>query len=115
MNKIPHKVRAGIAVGLFIWAILAIIFTIIYAYYDYQLSIAITGPILAAVAFILSIIIMPKSEIDNSGSELQIKTTKKRSSYHQSKQKKPFITEKEWEELEEEEEEILAMEEVDDD
>lgn len=113
MNKIPYKVRVALATGLFLWAILAIIFTIVYAYYNYQLWIVIVGPILAIVSFVFSIILMPKTQNEITNNTSQPKTVHHhRNSYH--KNKKPFISEKEWEELEEEEEEILAMEEVDD-
>ena len=112
MKKISPKVRTGIAVGLFIWAILAILFTIIFSFYHFQLWVAIVIPILAFVAFIFSVIIMPKSEINNSALKKKKAPINKQPTY---KQKKPFISEDEWNELEEEEDEISAMEEVDED
>ena len=115
MNKIPDKVRVGIAIGLFLWSIIAIIMTIIYAYYHYELWIVIVIPILSFLAFILSIIFMPKSIQTNRHAPAKTKPRTHRPSYYSPKKKKPFISEKEWEELEEEEEECFAMEQVDDD
>ena len=115
MNKIPDKVRVGIAIGLFLWSIIAIIMTIIYAYYHYELWIVIVIPILSFLAFILSIIFMPKSIQTNRHAPSKTKPRTHRPSYYSSKKKKPFISEKEWEELEEEEEECFAMEQADDD
>ena len=115
MNKIPHKVRVGLSIGLFVWSICAVIFTIVYAYYDFALWIVIVGPILSLLAFIFSIILMPKSVEKDKHVPIKPQPRNHRPSHYSSKNKKPFISEKEWEELEEEEEECFAMEQVDDD
>lgn len=115
MNKIPDKVRVGIAIGLFLWSIIAIIMTIIYAYYHYELWIVIVIPILSFLAFILSIIFMPKSIQTNRHAPAKPKSRTHRPHNDVPKKKKPFISEKDWEELEEEEEECFAMEEADND
>ena len=115
MKKIPYKVRVGISIGLFIWSIFAVIFTIVFAYHNYQLWVVILGPSLAVIAFVLSIIFMPKSREGDNITPPQPKPRTHRPSHYSHKEKKPFISEKEWEELEEEEEECFAMEQIDDD
>lgn len=116
MKNIPYKARVGIAIGLFIWSILAIIFTIVFAYHHYALWVVILGPSLAVIAFILSIIFMPKSkEGEISNIPHKPKPRNHRPSHYSEKHKRPFISEKEWEELEEEEEECFVMEQNNDD
>lgn len=114
MKNIPYKVRVGIAIGLFIWSILAVIFTIVFAYHHYALWVIILGPYLAVIAFILSIIFMPKSHEGEVNPPPKAKPRNHRPSHYSEKNKKPFINEKEWEELEEEEEECFVMEENND-
>ena len=115
MKKIPYKVRVGLSIGLFLWSIFAVLMTIIYAYYRYELWIVIVGPICAFLAFIFSIILMPKSLEKDKHAPVKPKPRTHRPHNDVPKKKKPFISEKEWEELEEEEEECFAMEQVDDD
>ena len=115
MKNIPYKVRVGIAIGLFIWSILAVIFTIVFAYHHYALWIVIVGPSLAVIAFILSIIFMPKSREEDVVTPHKSKPRNHRPSHYSHHKKKPFISEKEWEELEEEEEECFVMEQNDND
>ena len=102
MNKIPYKVRVGLSVGLFIYAICALIASIVLAINGYGLWIAFIGPVLAVVAFVFSIILMPKEKPESTPI---VKNNNKAFKKHKNS-KKPFITDKEMEELDEEEEEL---------
>ena len=68
------------------------------------------GFILPVVAFVISIIIMPKTKEDGSPivEEKKLKP-KKIKKYKPKKQKKPFISDKEWNELDEEDEEEMYI------
>ena len=103
MNKIPYKVRVGLSVGLFIYSICALLVSIVLAVNGYGLWIAFVGPILAITAFVFSIILMPKQKQE---SEPVVNNNKVKSTKKHKKSKKPFITDKEMEELDEEEEEL---------
>lgn len=107
MNKIPYKARVGLSVGLFLWSIGCIIATIVFSQKGLGLWIVIVGPILSILAFIFSIILMPK-EIQNK-EPVSTKPKPRVHRPHPEKHKKPFISEKEWEELEEEDEECLYL------
>lgn len=74
MTKTPYKVRVGISVGLFIWSIGAIIASIYFSQSG-LLWTAYVGPILAFIAFVLSIIIMPKTSNDNNSIKIEEKPT----------------------------------------
>ena len=74
MTKTPYKARVGISVGLFIWSIGAII-TSIYFSQSGLLWTAYVGPILALIAFVLSIIIMPKANNNNDSIKIEEKPT----------------------------------------
>ena len=65
MTKIPYKVRVGISVGLFIWSIGAVIASICFSQMG-LLWTAYVGPILAFLAFILSVVFMPKTNEDGT-------------------------------------------------
>lgn len=109
MKKIPYKVRVGISVGLFSWSICAVIASIVFSQQG-LLWTAYVGPILAAIAFIASIIIMPKTKEDGSPIVGEKKPKpKKIKNYKLKKQKKPFISDKEWDELDEEDEEEMYI------
>ena len=113
MNKIPYKVRLGVGVGLFLWSIFAIIATVIFSQQGLGVWVLIVGPILAAISFILFVIIMPKTNEDGSSIVFKKKTnTIKSKTYKSKKQKKPFMTDKEWKEQEEEDDEMIFIEEV---
>lgn len=114
MNKIPYKVRVGIAVGLFIWSILAVIMTIVFSQYHFELWVVIVVPILAVLSFILSIIFMPRTKEGEEEKVVKPAPSKHRPQ-KQKKHKKSFISEKEWEELEEEDEECLYISDSTDD
>lgn len=65
MTKIPYKARVGISVGLFILSIGVIIASIYFSQSGWLWT-AYVGPIVAFIAFVLSIIIMPKISNDNN-------------------------------------------------
>ena len=65
MTKIPYKLRVSISVGLFILSIGIIIASIYFSQSGFLWT-AYVGPILAFIAFVLSIIIMPKISNDNN-------------------------------------------------
>ena len=113
MNKIPYKVRVGISVGLFLWSIACIIATIVFSQQGLGLWVVIVGPILAVMAFVLSIILMPKSE--QNSEHVTAKPKPRTHRPRPEKRKRSFISEKEWEELEEEDEECLYLMDDEDD
>lgn len=100
MTKTPYKARVGISVGLFIWSIVAIIASIYYSQ-NGLLWTAYVGPILAFTAFVLSIIIMPKTSNRNNSIKIEEKPTQhfiSQSSWNYEDD------EEEWDDEEEEEE-----------
>ena len=109
MKRAPYKVRIGISVGLFLWAIGCIIAAICLSQIG-LLWTAFVGPILAVVAFAFSIIIMPKTKED--GSPIVVEKKPKRAKHKVRKNKKPFMTEEEWKKQEEEDDEMMFIEEV---
>ena len=88
MKRIPDKVREGIAIGLFIWSIVAIIVTIVYLQYDFQLWIVITMPILAVLAFIISIVFMPTSKKEEATKEHKVHHNKRTAPQRKRKKKR---------------------------
>ena len=111
MKKIPHKVRVGISVGLFLWAIGCVIAAICFSQMGFLWT-AFVGPILAVVAFVFSIIIMPKTNEDGTPIVIEKKPKPKRTKHKTKKHKKPFMTEEEWKEQEEEDDEMMFIEEI---
>ena len=111
MKRAPYKVRIGISVGLFMWAIGFIIAAICLSQIGLFWT-AFVGPILAVVAFVFSIVIMPKTKED--GSPIVVEKKQKRAKHKVRKNKKPFMTEEEWKKQEEEDDEIEAMEMLED-
>lgn len=107
MKKIPYKVRVGLSIGLFLWSIGAIIASIVFSQQGYLWT-AYVGPILAIVAFVISIIMMPKAKEDGSLIVEKKKSKSKKMKKHKQK-KKPFISDKEWNELDEEDEEEMYI------
>ena len=107
MKKIPYKVRVGISVGLFLWSICAVIASIVFSQQG-LLWTAYVGPIIAVIAIIASIIIMPKTKEDGSPI-VEEKKPKAKKKYKPKNQKKPFISDKEWNELDEEDEEEMYI------
>ena len=114
MNRIPYKVRLWLSIGLFIWAIVAFIVSIIYYVNTMQLWVIIVVPIIAFICFIMSIIFFPRFKDDGTPTVEPKQKKHKQLQYSESKvSKKPFITEKEWEELDEEDEECIYIDEGD--
>ena len=110
MKRIPPKARTGISVGLFLWSIADAIFTIIFYNKYKELWILIMGITLGVIAFIASIVFMPVRSDDVASTTIKYKKdTHKPRKYRKRNGKKPFITDKEWEELEEEEEELMYV------
>ena len=113
MNKIPYKVRLSIGVGLVLWSILAVIATVIYASYNAPLWILIVGPISAVITFVIGIILVPRTNEDGSPIVIEKKPKiKKPRKYKTNKEKKPYMSDKEWQEQEEEDDEMMFIEEV---
>ncbi|NLE06758.1 MAG: hypothetical protein GX638_18405 [Crenarchaeota archaeon] len=105
MTKTPYKVRVGISVGLFIWSIGAIIASIYFSQSG-LLWTAYVGPILAFIAFVLSVIIMPKTSNDNNSIKIEEKPTQhfiSQPSWNYEDDEED--DEEEWDDEEEEEEE----------
>ena len=113
MKRIPYKVRLWVGVGLVLWSILAIIATIIYASYRAPMWILITGPIMAVIAFVVGIIFVPRTKEDKTPIVVEKKQkANKPKKYKPRKQKKPFMTEEEWQKQEEEDDELMFIEEI---
>ena len=103
MKKIPSKIRVEIATGLFLLCIIMLILTIVLSQNGVGIWITIVGPAIAIISFVFSIIMMPLKYDD--GSPIIKPKLSKPKTYKIKKEKKPFISEDEWEELELEEEE----------
>ncbi len=113
MKKIPYKVRLWIGIGLVLWSVLAVIATIIYAAYGAPIWILITGPIVAVIAFAIGIIFIPRTNEDGTPIVIEKKQRiKKPKSYKTKKQKKPFMSDEDWQAIEEEDDEMMFIEEV---
>ena len=74
MTKISYKLRVSISVGLFILSIGVIIASIYFSQSGFLWT-AYVGPILAFIAFVLSIIIMPKISNDNNTIKIEEDST----------------------------------------
>ena len=108
MNKIPFKIRLYLGVGLMLLALVAALSMIISASYGARIWALITVPILAIVVFIIGFIFIPRTNEDGTPIALEKNTKSKKSI---KKEKEPFISSKEWEELEEEDDEMIFIEE----
>ena len=114
MKSIPYKVRLWLSIGLFIWSIVAFIVSIIWYTNTKQLWIIIAIPIIAFICFMMSIVFFPRFKDDGTPTVESKQKKQKQLQYSEPKiSKKPFITEKEWEELDEEDEECMYIEEDD--
>ena len=113
MKRTPYKVRLYLSIVLFIWAIVAFIASIVYYLNTKQLWIMIVIPIIAFISFILSIAFFPRFKDDGTPTVEPKQKTQKAIRPRQNKSKKPFINEKEWEELDEEDEECMYIDEED--
>ena len=109
MKKIPYKVRLWISVGLFLWAIAAFIASIIYYANTMELWVIITVPIVAFISFIFSIVFFPRFKDDGIPTVEPKPRVKKTKRHKPKKQKKPFISDAEWKELDEEDEEEMYI------
>ena len=109
----PHGLRFGLGFGLLVFAILCIPGTIINYTNIKQLWVLILGPSLFVLSVIaglfLLIFVSDKELIMVEHQEAKAKPQK----ITKSKNKKPFISDKEWKELDEEDEEEMYI--VDDD
>ena len=70
-------------------------------------------PIVAFISFILSIVFFPRFKDDGTPTIEQKPKKQKTKQYKPAKQKRPFISDKEWKELDEEDEECMYIEEDD--
>ncbi len=113
MKRIPYKVRLWLSIGLFLWAIVAFIASIVYYVNTKQLWTIIAIPIIAFVSFILSIAFFPRFKDDGTSTVEEKSKAQKTMKYKSRKYKKPFISEKEWEELDKEDEECMYVDEGD--
>ena len=111
MNRIPYKARMWISAGLFIWALVAFIASIIYYMNTKQLWVIIAVPIIAFISFILSIAFFPRFKDDGTPTIEPKPKVQKVRQYKAMKSKELFISEKEWKELDEEDEECVYIEE----
>ena len=109
MSKIPYKARLWISFGLFVWAIAAFIASIIYYVNTLEIWIIIAIPILAFISFILSIAFFPRFKDDGTQTVEPKPKVQKPKQYKPKKVKEPFISDKEWEELDEEDEEEMYI------
>ena len=111
--KMPHGVRFGVGLGLLVFAILCIPGTIINYANIKQLWVLILGPSLFVLSVIaglfLLIFVNDKEPIVVEKQEAKVKLQKET----KSKNKKPFISDKEWKELDEEDEEEMYIVEED--
>jgi hypothetical protein len=116
MNKIPYKARLWVGVGLILWSIAAFIATIIYGSYGAPTWILVAGPIFAVIAFAIGVVFVPKTNEDGTPIVVERKSKpKKPKNRKPKKQKKPFISDEEWKELEEDDEMMFIEEVVEDD
>ena len=111
MKKIPYKVRLWLSIGLFIWSIVAFVASIVYYASTKQLWIIIAIPIIAIISFVLSIVFFPRFKDDGSSTAKPKQNSQKTINSKSRKSKKPFISEKEWKELDEEDEECMYIDE----
>ena len=102
-----------ISAGLFIWAVVAFIASIIYYVNTKQLWVIIAVPIIAFISFILSIVFVPRFKDDGTPTIEPKSKVQKVKQYKAMKSKEPFISEKEWEKLDEEDEECMYIDEDD--
>ncbi len=66
MKRIPYKVRLWLSTGLFAWAIVAFIASIVYYVNTMQLWAIIAIPIIAFISFTLSIVFFPRFKDDGT-------------------------------------------------
>lgn len=109
MNKIPYKVRLWLSVGLFAWAIVSFTASIIFYENTKHLWAIIVVPIVAFICFILSIVFFPRFKEDGTPTAEPKQNAKKLPQYKSKRIKRPFISEKEWIELDEEDEECTYI------
>ena len=112
MKKIPYKVRLWLSIGLFIWAIVAFIVSIIIYKNTMQLWIIIAIPIIAFISFIMSIVFFPRFKDDGTPAVEPKQKVQSLTHHKTNNSRKPFISEKEWEELDEEDEECMYIKET---
>lgn len=116
MNKIPYKARLWVGVGLILWSIAVFIAAIIYGSYGAPTWILVAGPIFAVIAFAIGVVFVPKTNEDGTPIVVERKSKpKKPKNRKPKKQKKPFISDEEWKELEEDDEMMFIEEVVEDD
>lgn len=111
MSRLSYKVRIWTSVGLFVWAVVAFVASVVYFVNTKQLWVIIVMPIVAFISFILSIVFFPRFKDDGSPTAELRQKSKKLASHKPKKSKKPFTSEKEWEELDEEDEECMYIDE----
>lgn len=115
--KLPVGLKYGLGLGLIGWSILSIPFTINGYASIKENWILIIGCVSGIIAVILGFCILIFTEDKESITKEKEppRVTKKNKHYRPRKNKRPFISEKEWEELEEEDDEMFIIEEMLDD
>ena len=113
MKRIPYKVRLWLSIGLFIWSIVAFVVSIIWYTNTMQLWIIIAVPIIAFISFIMSIVFFPRFKDDGTPTVEPKQKIQKPAYRKANNSREPFISEKEWEEIDEEDEECMYIEEKD--
>ena len=104
----PRGLRFGLGFGLLVFAILCIPGTIINYTNIKQVWVLILGPslfVLAVIASLFLLIFVNDKESIVEEQQPKIKPQKEK----RTKNKKPFISEKEWEEIDEEDEEEMYI------
>ena len=112
-----RAVRLGIGFGLLAWSLVCFPYAIIKYVNTKEMWILILGLFAGSLSFISSLLFLLFLKDDKSieTTPKQIHVEPKNKEYKPKKNKrvkKPFISEKEWEELEEEDEETMYIEEI---
>lgn len=110
MKAISSKLRLRLSIVLLALAIVAFIISIIIYTDTMQLWVIIIIPAIAFITFIVSIIIFPRFKDDGTPIAEPKQKTQKTIHCKTENSKKPFISEKEWDELDEEDEECNCVE-----
>ena len=105
----PHGLRFGLGFGLLVFAILCIPGTIINYTNIKQLWVLIVGPSLFVISVIVGLFLLIFVNDKNPIVVEHQEVKKKPQKVIKNKNKKPFISDKEWEEIDEEDEEEMYI------
>ncbi len=116
--KMPKGVRLGVGLGCIVWSLICIPYAIIKyinSKEEWILYIGLFFGFLALLTGLFFIIFIKNNTPVTKDNVEPTNKTPKQIQAKAKKEKKPFISEKEWEELEEEDEEAFYIEEIVDD